>query len=259
MAINFIAGGRLGDFIHSLYVAKNICKIRNEKANIFLQDSGDVWTYGINTAYADLKPLMARQSYVERFEIAPTDLNQPLINLNDWRSTVSKVHAETGTYSQCWSEVLSNVYEFPIAKPYSWMDADLNIQAKDKICVHRSVRHHNGSFPWHSILKKINHDVIFVTSKHEEWESFPCKYSNLTPHFVSTIDEMASTINSCKLFIGNQSAPFAIASALDVPRLVELDSDPSRFYMDEVKYSDNISWYLNESQSFLTPLANQFL
>ena len=38
---------------------------------------------------------------------------------------------------------------------------------------------------------------------------------------VTNFLEMAGIINSCKLFIGNQSFPFSIAEALKVTRLLE--------------------------------------
>ena len=85
----------------------------------------------------------------------------------------------------------------------------------------------------------------FVTNDQMEWDLFPYK-DKAQLHLVKTISEMAIAINSGKLFIGNQSAPLAIASALDVPRVCELDYDPAPFYMGEEKYSNNIKWYLND-------------
>jgi hypothetical protein len=38
---------------------------------------------------------------------------------------------------------------------------------------------------------------------------------------VKNVEEMINIIGSCKLFVGNASAPFAIASALNVNRVLE--------------------------------------
>jgi ADP-heptose:LPS heptosyltransferase len=61
----------------------------------------------------------------------------------------------------------------------------------------------------------------------------------------TNILELATYINSCKYFVGNQSSPFAIANALDVPRLGILDLDHNNyiFYNEEAKYSKNIQVY----------------
>ena len=67
---------------------------------------------------------------------------------------------------------------------------------------------------------------------------------------------MAAAMNGCKLFIGNQSMPFTIASALDIPRVCELHHASAEFYTGEHKYSDNISWFLNNDIKHNSPNVN---
>jgi hypothetical protein len=59
--MNFKASGRMGDFIHSLYVAKNLCLQQNTRANIYLEDSPNIWKYGIKKAYDDVCAIVLEQ------------------------------------------------------------------------------------------------------------------------------------------------------------------------------------------------------
>ena len=56
----------------------------------------------------------------------------------------------------------------------------------------------------------------------EEYEDMRQVLPDLQFKPVKDFLEMATIINSCKLFIGNQSFPFAIAEALKATRLLEL-------------------------------------
>lgn len=248
--INFIAGGMMGDFIHSLYVVKHICNSRNEKANLLIAEGhGDVWRFNLQKTYDDLVGLMNLQEYIGNFGILdPSSFKEEAINLTDWRKNLDHT-PETG-YLKCWTEVLSNCYNFAIPTDYSWLTAGTNNLAQNKILIHRSTHRINGNFPWKNIIDNIHEDILFLCSNEKEWENFQFKNSKITVLKVNTITEMANSINSCKLFIGNQSAPFTIACGLDKQRLVELDSDPAGFYMDENKYSDKISWFLNQNKKF---------
>jgi hypothetical protein len=249
--INFIAGGMMGDFIHSLYAVKNICEQKADKANLYLSDGdGDVWKFGLQRTHDDLNDLIMSQPYINSFNICKmSEFKESFINLNDWRRILR--HTDAG-YENCWSDVLSECYGFSIPPDYKWLNDKPNETVSGKILIHKSTHRHNPEFPWAKILNNLNDDILFLTSNSDEWDKFQFKSAKIKLHHVSTITEMASAIGSCKAFIGNQSAPAALACALDVQRLVELDADPSKFYMDETKYSNNVSWFLNCSNKFLT-------
>ena len=252
--INFIAGGMMGDFIQSLYAVKNICEQQNAKANIYLADGygGDKWKFNLEKTFDDIYMLVLGQSYVNSLKILPDGFNEPYINLNDWRSRVEKSYAEKGVYSECWSDIMSNHYGFEIPKQYRWIDvSEVNQETKGKILIHRSKHRHNNSFPWNVILDGME-DLLFITTDESEWDEFSFKNENINPYIVSTISDMANAIGSCHIFIGNQSAPFSLACALDIERVVELDIDQAGFYMEERKYSENMSFYLNEDIKHLS-------
>lgn len=242
--INFVSGGRLGDFIHSLYVVKNICEQRNAKANLFLNEGGDTWTFGIEKAFHDLYPIISKQPYIENFAILPTDISLfTYIDLNDWRKEVATTHAETGKYNKCWSDLLSQHYGFEIPKKYQWLFVDeVDKNTVGRIVMHRSKRHHAWDSAWRKNTFQ-NPTPMFATTDQSEFEEFILR-DEVIPYILPTVSEWIVAIASCKIFIGNQSAGFAIASALDKKRIVELYPDAAPFYVGEEKYSNNINWII---------------
>ena len=249
MNINFISGGMLGDFIHNMAVVKNVCDKEKCRANVYLTDkigiyNGDTWKMGCERAHSDLKELIMSQPFVDKFEVLPDGFDQPFINLNAWRVSIEQDRMEKGYYYRSWSELLSRHYGYNISTQYRWLDAPKDeVDVKGKIVIHRSTHRHNPTFNWERILDR-DEGFVFVTSAISEWDKFPFKKDNVKLRIVESINDRASCINSGKYFIGNQSAPFALASALDVPRFVELDGSAFMFYMNEKKYSSNISWHL---------------
>lgn len=258
--LDFIATGRMGDFIHSLFAVKNICEKHKIDANIYITDKvgtfgGDAWNLGIDRAYEDLRGLMM-QPYIKKFEVLPDNFNGPYINLNNWRQGVYDDCLRDGYYSRSWSEFLSTEYKFIIPENYSWLSTTIDDDLTDTVVIHRSLHRHNPNFFWKGILdtyKAAEKDIVFLTCSQQEWDEFPFK-DGVKLKLVETISDMAICINSCRLFIGNQSAPFALASALDVSRIVELDNEPGPFYMNETKYSRNIQWFLSMDKNSLKKL-----
>ena len=77
------------------------------------------------------------------------------------------------------------------------------------------------------------------------------------PYIVNDTYEMASAIKSSRLFVGNQSSPFALANALDVDRIVELcPVDADVFYRGEARYSKKIG-FISEVEKYLNTNSYQ--
>lgn len=258
---DFISGGMMGDFIHQLQACKNICMRDGVMANLYICDGhdGDVWRYGIQKAYEDLLPLLKHQFYINKFEIlVDKNLLDPYCyNLNEWRKVVATTHAETGKYDTCWTDLMAKIYNYEhMLGTYTfqnWIESPTSYSTKGAIVIHRSVRHHNAPLDfWHKVFcNNPNKKFVFVTTNVAEYNDFEYK-SRCSAICVKDIAQLAELIAGCKLFIGNQSAPFALACALDVPRLCELDPDPAPFYMGEEKYSSNMNWVLTEDKKHIT-------
>lgn len=245
----------MGDFIHSLSAVKNICQKENAMANIYITDNqaygGDIWKYGADKAHSDVKDLVLNQSYVNKFEILSNQKIDKYCNLNAWRGYIMGLYRQEGAFNRCWSDFISQTYSFSIPAEFKWMQIVKDDQFSDKIVIHRSTHRHNKDFPWQQILNSISSDILFITSSEDEFSHFQFKNEKVKIHLVKTISEMAIVIGSSRYFIGNQSAPAAIASALDIPRTIELGQAEYKFYSGESKYSKNISWFLNNGNKHI--------
>ncbi len=248
--VNCVSGAMAGDFIHQLDAARNIA-VKHGPVNLYLSDAhgGDFWKYGAKKAYEDMYGIIKAQPYIKEFYLFEQGMDiGEYINLNDWRPIVATTHAETGKYDKCWSELMCSVFNYQPNPEYAWLIGETyDFNTKGAIVIHRSKHRHNGSFPWELVkLSCLSNDkeLIFVTCDVAEWQQFEYK-TDVRPYIVKDITEMANAIWSSDGFVGNQSAPLAIASALDKMRICELDADPAPFYMGEEQYSQNITWFLN--------------
>lgn len=109
---------------------------------------------------------------------------------------------------------------FDLNKP--WLKVEPDNEMKESIVLARSNRYQAPNIDY-SILKRYPH-VHFVGIP-EEYNEMKKMIPHLTYRQVKNFLEMASVIAGSKLFIGNQSFPFAIAEALKVNRLLEVYFD----------------------------------
>lgn len=100
-----------------------------------------------------------------------------------------------------------------------WLEAPDNNAYKDSIVIARSHRYRNPGIDF-SFLKKYP-NLVFLGLP-EEYADIKKMLPGISHAPVNDFLEMASIIKSCKLFVGNQSFPFAIAEALKVKRVLEV-------------------------------------
>lgn len=240
--LNFIAGGLMGDFIHSLAACKNICLKEKAKANLYISNGyfADPFRYGVEKAYKDTYEMIDYQDYISSYKILEGEKNGDMINLNLWRKEVHKTYAEIGCYNKNWTTLLSDTFSYKFTD-YKWLSVPpIDSKTNGRILIHRSRQRHNSAYP--DYIKSLTEQPLFITTSISEYELYEFKHL-CEVYLVNTITEMAIAIASCKLFIGNQSSPFALASALDINRVCELDNiDAYPFYLGEDNYSKNIKF-----------------
>ena len=237
-----VVGGLMGDMINSLCACKNICSKEKAKANLYISNGylADPFRYGVEKAYEDTYSLIMAQGYINSYNILPDGFSEPLINLNSWRKEVHETYNKIGGYNKCWTELMAETFDYTIGE-YKWLSVPpLKPNLKSRVVIHRSQQRHNKAFG--EYFESLTETPVFLTTNELEYDNFEYK-GRAELLLVKTITEMAIAIRSSKLFIGNQSAPFAIASALDVNRICELcPHDASPFYLDEIKYSKKLKF-----------------
>lgn len=248
--INFVTGGRTGDLIHELYVIKKKCIKENAVANLYLVDSSYNnkiygcydFIFNLNETVNHIKKLLKSEKHIIKIDILPRNFDEEIINLNLWRKAVDLNKPKS------WTQLLNEYYNIFSDDQYQYLDNELiDERGKNKILIHHSKSRKNEFFNWSKILEN---DVLFLTNHISEYDSFFYKTEKIKPLVISSLDEYKSILKSCKLFIGNQSMPLALASALDVPRIAILYHLDAIFYMDEQSYSKNISWFLTDDNKY---------
>lgn len=202
---NFYNRGSLGDIIYSLPTIKEY-----GKSNLILKNKH---------YYSFLNSLLNAQDYineVKHLEDGKTNWSDVNINLDQFR-TIHKKNLSKPLV-QCFSEIL-NFNNINYKNP--WL---FNIK-KNKvkpIIINRTLRYHDKEdINWH-LFKSIENKCIFIGSQKEHFEF--SRLFNLNIDFFKTENaiDVASVINGCDLFVGNQSFCYSLAESLKVDRVLEV-------------------------------------
>lgn len=240
--LNFICGGLIGDFIQCMFAVNQLCKTHNTKANLYITDNlsfgGDRFKFSIEKTYDDLLPVVMQQTYINTFEIFYNQTNE-LINLNNFRKSPLLYHNN-------WTEFLQDTFKFQYTPPYQWINVkEIDNNFKEKIIIHRSLHRHATTFPYKEIVEKYKENLVFMSNDVNEYKAFP--FANEIEYKQTTnLIEYYAAINACKLFIGNQSSPYTLATSADKLRIVELCNGLDKAsFIGEEKYSKNIIELIN--------------
>jgi len=206
--ITYVTGGRLGDFIHTLWVVKQKWLETNEKGCVLLSQGfgSDRFARGVDATFEELYPIVSKQPYIETFKLfKEKSLPEGCVNLNSWRRC-RLIHRHN------WDTVFSDTYKInKTDNDKGWIEYETDNKWKDTVVIHQSLERIDPNFEWESILK--NNKCTFVTCNLTEYETF--KYKNIVDVYVAKdLSEIVTIIGSCKTFCGNHSGPLAIAVAL---------------------------------------------
>lgn len=246
--LSYIAGGKLGDFLHMMWVPYRRWKETNCKSNVFITNDplfgGDRFHYDLQRTFQDLAPIMRQQPYIARFEILTlANFDENHVNLNAWR----------GFITSHWIRNLSNVYAIPIPRQIDdWMrfERRSDESLKDCVAIHRSVQKFrwNPNFPWQHIVE--NNKCIFITDSIEEYNAFPWKDKVTYMHVPTLVDRM-NVIANCRFYVGNMSSPLASAVAIGKPCLAELNAVEGAMYKDANFCNGKCFWFQDKDDHYM--------
>ncbi len=112
---------------------------------------------------------------------------------------------------------LTFAVNYDLGKP--WLHVATNKNYNNEIIIARSFRYRAPCIDY-AILEKLN-NISFIGLK-EEFDDIKKVIPNIKHIITNNALEIATIINGCKFFIGNQSFPFAVAEALKVKRVLEV-------------------------------------
>lgn len=211
MAISYVSGGKLGDFIQQLSVIYEKFLMDGKHAILYLSDRGDSFRHGIQQAYTDLQPLISRQSYIQEFKIhqgEPYD-----VDLSSWRRHIGQTTPENFVmwikkeYGVDWGKHpwLCNIPNDP-----KW---------KDKVVVNTTHYRFPDSDKWISNLRSYPKDkLVFVGFDAAEYHDF-VRRTRLKIHFhrPASLWDFVVILHSCLFFTGSLSMPLSVAFGLSTP------------------------------------------
>lgn len=215
----FRHSGNIGDIIYSLPAAFGLAnggKLHyylhvNQAADYqhFYHPLGNVL---MNDKIVDmLTPLLSYQPSIavaKKWEGEEIDFD-----LDEFRNY--SFHLDRGSIVRWYFQVYATYYNS--AEP--WLIAPADERYKNTLVIARSHRYRSPVVDY-SFLKEYP-NKLFLGVK-EEYEDMKKALPDLVHQPVTDFLEMATIINSCKLFIGNQSFPFSLAEALKANRLLEV-------------------------------------
>ena len=219
--VNFSHSGHSGDMVHAIPAMYALAKGR--KINLFLELNKPNLNFTKGMKHPNGNVMFTQKS-VELF--APLLLNQPQFN------RCEALAGQTIHYN------LSVFRDFPfdyrmgsISRWYfltfgitwdlgkKWLDVTPDQSYHDAIVVVRTFRYRTPGISY-DFLKKYPR-VVLVGMK-DEYEDMKQHIPHLEYKPVANFLEMAKVIAGCKLYVGNQSFPSALAEALKVKRVIEL-------------------------------------
>lgn len=229
--VNVLLGGELGDAIYALPTVKSL-----GKANLLVTNRPWYRPDWVSRSDA-LKPLALVQPYVTSFK--PHQGEEIDLDLTGYRSLGWRYAHTIADRIATWARVKAD-YVSP------WLEAEPSPATKGKIIVARCPRWLGLQFPWKALVQTFRKDMLFLGTD-EEYRAF-CVNAGVVVERLRTANllEVAQAIAGSELFIGNQSAPNAIAEGLKHRSIAE--ACPTAF--DCLYPRDNSIHFISGSLSF---------
>ena len=233
MASSILVSGKLGDLIHSMYVSKHLIERHNIRTKIYITETIEPFENGVHNTRAELRPIIRQQRGNDGFEIwegQPIEYNTTLFRNSPL------------LYRRCWTEIMCNLF-FPNEEPISggWMTYNEVRNWDSTLVINRRYKNPMSDHIRDSYLLQIQqHEKVIFLGSQNDYDVFPLKeYCHLV--IPANMEDWFTYIAKCSKFMGNQSAPLAIASSLNTPRIAELL--PTQYpdwvhYWGEEKYGD---------------------
>lgn len=214
--LNVLVVGDLGDIIHGMAIFKAIGKV-----NVFARDANHLCKRIVHRMPL-IAPLLRSQNYV-------TDFTEHTDQQLHWNAGDFRSKHET-TRSLAWAHLMhyrGNLNLPPISPDlYSpWLTGiEPDPRANGRIIINRTNRYPNRLFRWMEIVRHYGDRLLFVGNP-EEHRDFCSTFAPVPYQPTADLLEVAQLIAGSEMFIGNQSACFAVAEGMKHPRLLEVCLD----------------------------------
>lgn len=206
--------GDLGDIIYGLPVIK-----ARGGGKLFLENSMIWGREPMSKGRINfIKPLLEYQPYIHSVKAWE---DEPSENMNFYREVwKDEIRKKMNTPRKSLAKRMCDAHNVgdDILKS-AWLEVPKPKMVAEVVMA-RSPRYH-GVFPWEEIVKKYRKRAVFVGLP-EEHRAFEKRFGKVEYYPVTDALELARVIAGARLFIGNQSFPFAIAEGLKQNSILEV-------------------------------------
>jgi len=175
-----------------------------------------------------MRPLIALQPYIHGFEFSATVPPEIDVNLNQFREYLIVEHDLIRNGARRLNLAESHLYTFKLPLDEgdrAWLIVDQpEVMPHLPVIIHRSARWRNYDFPWDKIMARHAHHAVFVGLESEH-KNFIAEWGDLPYRPTNDFLELARIIAGCRLYIGNQSLPYAICEGLKHDSILEVWSE----------------------------------
>lgn len=205
----FNHSGDMGDIIYSLPTIKKlgggeleICALPKSHHGMTVEK------------YDFLFPLLDLQTYLNGLKYS----NEAKVN-----SKLNRFRERTTLFGLGYTliDVHLACYGLPPWNGVPWIDKDWATLPKHGVVINRTHRYRNPSFPWQRVVNTYNCTFIGHEDEYLDFKN-TFKSKSLSFKKISNSLEAAMILDSCALFIGNQSLFAAIATGLGIPMIQEV-------------------------------------
>jgi hypothetical protein len=208
--VTFSHYGDFGDVIYALAAVRDLCEEAGEQASLYLYP------------YHGSRELMT----ADRAEaILPLLRHQPYIKAAEWSRRPRGVRLDTALckFAEPGFNIADRVSHY-LNIPHSdrrrpWLTAGDPVRAAPVVFA-RGPRHRPPGFPWRQVVGRLGARAVFVGLP-DEYEAFCAEVGPVPYRPTADLLDLARVVAGCDLFVGNQSAPRAVAEGLKRPVVVE--------------------------------------
>lgn len=243
--INVVVGPRMGDLLHSLVLPKYVYENMNMISNIHIAEINDVFSTSLQQSYEELRPIIESQKFCKSFQILDEtkypNWQKSFVNTQNFRKS-------PWLYKTTWSQLILNscLQSQPkIPNEYTVLELPKLDKYKNALLINRR----DGSHERSNFTTKVYKDVIsqfdekyFICFNEKQYNDFFLK-DLVQPLYIPELYDYMVAINSCKLFLGNQSGPLSMASVLNVNRVAELFH--KTLFRDDLHYMNDGNLHSN--------------
>jgi len=217
---HFKHSGQSGDLVFSLAAIKSFNEESslylnlNVKANLYQGAKNPLGDVYLNKNMFDfMYPLLESQEYIKNVEV-----------FNGQKIDVDLDNFRTQPLSPAMGSLVKRYFYFihnyiDLTQPWITVNNKID-ELSDKILICRSERYRNETINY-AFLRTFN-NIVFC-GLDDEWNDFRKWVPNAERVVANDSLQLATFINSCKFFIGNQSLSFSIAESLKKERLLEVN------------------------------------